>query len=210
MRSLDSPLIERQSCSILLVAHARQIVAGIDVSCPAKEELLECLGSTRTQRVNYAAKGNLHKKPFCSYDGYQLEVIWEYPCPIRNEVILREAHIRITTSDHLGYIAMRNSDAAWKVLYLCREEGVSRGLSDQFVDCCTVASTRPRFDGIGLCEARAAASYIGEAANTKRIAFANKKREATIFFQKKRACGSSTPSLRNCCNGSGPPMTISG
>jgi hypothetical protein len=75
---------------------------------------------------------------------------------------------------------MRNSDAAWKVLYFCGEEGVSRGLSDQFVDCCTVASTRPRFDNIGLRETRAAANYIGEAANTKGLAFAN-KREATIL-----------------------------
>src|ERR1700730_748575 len=174
-------LIERQRCSILLVANARQIIAGIDVSCPTEEELLNRFESARTQRINYAAKGNLHKKPLCSRDGYQLEVIWEYPCPIGNEVILRDAHVRITTSDHLGYIAMRNSDAAWKVLYLRGEEGVCRGLSDQYVDCSTVASTGPRFDDIGLRKTRAAASYIGEAVNTERIAFANKKREAAIL-----------------------------
>src|SRR5476649_1599031 len=83
-RSLVSPLIERQSRSILILAHTRQIIAGIDVSCPAEEELLECLGGTCTQRVNYSAKGDLHKKLFCSRDRYQLEVIWEYPCPIGN------------------------------------------------------------------------------------------------------------------------------
>src|SRR5882724_3014621 len=128
-RSSVGHSIERQSCSILLVAHARQIIAGINVSCPTEEELLKRFERTRTQRINDAAEGNLHKKPLCSRDAYQLEVIGEYPCPIGNEVILRDAYVRITTSDHFGYIAMRNSDAAWKLLYLCGEEGVSRGLS---------------------------------------------------------------------------------
>src|ERR1700730_8685474 len=110
-RSLVGRSIECQSCSILLVAHARKIIAGIDVSGSTEEELLKRSKCTRTQRINYAAKRNLHKEPLCSRDGYRLEVVWEYPRPIGNEVMLREAYVRITTSDHFGYIAMRNSDA---------------------------------------------------------------------------------------------------
>jgi hypothetical protein len=96
-------------------------------------------------------------------------------------MILRDAYIRIAASDHFGYIAMRNADAAWKLLYLCGEEGIGRGFSNQLVDGSTVAGTGPRFDGIGLREPRAAASNIGEVAYAERITFANKKREAAIL-----------------------------
>src|ERR1700681_4016597 len=50
-RSLAGRLIERQSCSILLVAHARQIIAGINASCPTEEELLKRFESTRAPCV---------------------------------------------------------------------------------------------------------------------------------------------------------------
>ena len=46
LRRLDSIVcqsIERQGCSILIVGHAREIISGIDVSCPAEEEFLERL-----------------------------------------------------------------------------------------------------------------------------------------------------------------------
>ena len=69
-RSLVGHSIERQSCSIFLVAHAHQIVPRINVSCPTEEEFLKRLECTRAQRINDAAEGNLHKKPLCSRDRY--------------------------------------------------------------------------------------------------------------------------------------------
>src|ERR1700716_2732250 len=114
--------IERQSCSILVVGHARQIISGVDVSCPTKEELLEGPESTGTQRINHATEGDLQKKPLRARNGYELEVVWEYPRPIGNEVILRERCVHIAASDHLGKVAVHNADATWKVRYLRRED----------------------------------------------------------------------------------------
>jgi hypothetical protein len=40
--------IEPKGRSKLIIIHTGKIVSGINVPCPAKEELLECLGSART------------------------------------------------------------------------------------------------------------------------------------------------------------------
>src|SRR5215813_8484209 len=39
--------IERQWRPIFLVTHAGEVISGVNVSCPAEEELLECSGSAR-------------------------------------------------------------------------------------------------------------------------------------------------------------------
>src|SRR5712692_8457616 len=87
--------IKRQSRSIFVVVHAREIVFGIDVPCTAKEEFFERLERTGTQRINDSAESDLYRKPLRSGDGDQLEVVWESPGPIGNEVILRESHVCI-------------------------------------------------------------------------------------------------------------------
>ena len=46
-----------------------------DLSCPAKEELLESVESTRTQRINDAAKRDFQKEPFRAWHGDKLKVI---------------------------------------------------------------------------------------------------------------------------------------
>src|SRR6267143_3320121 len=137
--------IERQSCSILVVGHARQIISGIDVSCPTKEELLEGPESTGTQRINHATERDLQKKPLRARNGYELEVVWEYPRPIGKEVILREGYICIPAGDHLGKIAMHDANATSKVRHLRGKKSVGRGLSDQLVDGSAVPGARSRF-----------------------------------------------------------------
>jgi hypothetical protein len=107
--------IEPQGCSILIVVHAREIVSRVNVSCAAKEELVECPEDTRTQRINNATKGDLDEKLLRVRNGYELEVPWEYPRPIGNEVVLRERCVHIAASDHLGKVAVHNADATWKV-----------------------------------------------------------------------------------------------
>ena len=67
-------------------------MARINVSRPAKEELLEGHERAWTQRINDAAERDLYKKPLGTRNGYQREMVWEYPRPIGNEVILGEGH----------------------------------------------------------------------------------------------------------------------
>src|SRR5262245_33073015 len=141
----DQQLIERQSRSIFIVAHAGEIISGVNVSCPTKKELLEGFGSARTQRINDATERDLYKKPFCARNRYKLEVVWKCPRPIRNEVILRQGHVRVAAGHHLGKIAMHDADAAGKVRHLRCEELVGRLLSDQIVDCSTVPGASSRF-----------------------------------------------------------------
>src|SRR4030095_17121913 len=88
--------------------------------------------------------------------GYELEMIRECPRPIGNEVVLREADVRIATGEHLGYISMSNTEAAGEVFNLFCEEGVGRRLSHQPLDRGAVAGARSRFDPIGRRAPRAA------------------------------------------------------
>jgi len=69
--------IELQSRPKLVVTHARQVISRIDLSCPAKEELLESLESARTQRIDDAAKSDLYEEPFHAWQRHKLKVIWE-------------------------------------------------------------------------------------------------------------------------------------
>jgi hypothetical protein len=76
---------------------------------------------------------------------HKLEVVREYPRPIRNEVILREGYVRIAAGDHLGKIAMHNADTAWKVRHLRSEESIGSGYSDQLADRNAVPGARTCF-----------------------------------------------------------------
>jgi hypothetical protein len=82
--------IESQRRCKFRVIHAREIIPGVHVSCSVKEELVEGLESARAQRMNNAAEGDLYEKLIRARNGYELEVPWEYPRPIGNEVVLRE------------------------------------------------------------------------------------------------------------------------
>ena len=92
----------------------------------------------RSQRIDDAAEGDLHKKPLGARNGYEREVVWEYPRPIGNEVILREGRVGVAARHHLGKIAMHDADATREVRRLRGEELVGRRLSDQIVDRGTV------------------------------------------------------------------------
>jgi hypothetical protein len=52
--------IEPQGRAKLFIIHAGKIVSRINITCQAKEEILECSGSARTLRINHATKGDLY------------------------------------------------------------------------------------------------------------------------------------------------------
>src|SRR5262245_11523942 len=173
--------IELQRSSKLGVVHAREIKPGIDVSCPAKEELLEGHERAGTQRIDDAAEGDLYKKPLGAGNGYEREVVWEYSCPIRNEMILREGHVGVAAGHHLGKIAVHNADATWEVRRLRGEELVGCRLSDQIVDCSPVPGASFRLPArVRQRDPPPAARDIDEAMNSEWIALANKQREAAV------------------------------
>src|SRR6516162_2373593 len=121
------------------------------------------------------------KKPFGVRNGHEREVVWEYPRPIGNQVILRERHVGVAARHHLGKIAMHNADATWKVRRLRGEERVGCGLSDQIVDGGAVAGASFRLARrLRQRDPPAAARDVNEGLNSAWIAFANKQREAAI------------------------------
>src|SRR5262249_61276563 len=126
-----------------------------------------------TQRINGAAEGDLYKKTLGARNGHEREVVWEYPRPIGNEVILREGHVGVAARHHLGKIAMHDADTTREVRRLCGEELVGCRLSDEIVEGGTVP-------GAGLRLARRprqrdpppAARDLHEAMNSGGIGFA--------------------------------------
>src|SRR5438093_10297443 len=132
--------IERQGCAVLVVAHAREIISRIHVSRSTEEELLEGFGSARTQRIENASECDLHREALCSRDRHQFEMVWEYPRPVRDEVILRKRRVRVAARHHLGKIAMHDTDATGKVRHVRGEQCVGCRLSHQLVDSGTVPS----------------------------------------------------------------------
>jgi len=137
-------------CSILFVGHSREIVAGINVSCPAKEKFIESLKSAWSKWINDPSKADPHGKALRSRDWNQLKMVRERSDPIRNQVLLGKPNIRVTTREGLGDIAMSYSEPTGKVFHLVRKDGISHRLSDQSLDCSDVASTRCRLDHISL------------------------------------------------------------
>ena len=88
-----SPSVERQRRAVLGVAHACEIVSGIDVPRPAEEELLEGLHRPGSQRMTDTAKGDSRTKWLRAGDGDEREVVREDPRPVGHEVIPRECGV---------------------------------------------------------------------------------------------------------------------
>src|SRR5262249_23915781 len=168
----EQPLIERQSRSILIVTHAREIKPGINFLCSTKEELVEGHESTGTQWISDAAEGDFYKKSLCAQNRHEVKMVWEYACPIGDKVILRERYVRVAASNHLGKIAMYNADATGKVRRLRGEQVVGCLLSHQIIDSCTVSGASFRFaNSLRQRDPRPAARDINELTNSKWVAF---------------------------------------
>src|SRR5258706_6185247 len=82
--------VECKSFSILVLGHADEVMSRVDVSCPAKEEFLECFKGSGPHRINDAAEGDLHRKALRPRYGDQLEMIRERPRPIGDQMVLSE------------------------------------------------------------------------------------------------------------------------
>src|SRR5262249_55986548 len=115
--------VEGHGCSILFVGHSREIVAGINVSCPAKEKFIESLKSAWSKWINDPSKADPHGKALRSRDWNQLKMVRE----------------RSDQREGLGDIAMSYSEPTGKVFHLVRKDGISHRLSDQSLDCSDVA-----------------------------------------------------------------------
>jgi hypothetical protein len=116
-----------------LIVHEREIIPRINLSRAAEKELVKRLERSRTQRVDGASQGDLRKKRLGACNGHGLEVVWEYPHPIRNEVMPSEGHIRITAGNHLGEIAMHDAEAPRETSNLGGKQGVGAGFPKQRV-----------------------------------------------------------------------------
>src|SRR5262249_14735987 len=88
--------VEGHGCSILFVGHSREIVARINVSCPAKEEFIESFKSARSKWINDPSKADPHGKALRSRDWNQLKMVRERSDPVGNQVILGKPNIRVT------------------------------------------------------------------------------------------------------------------
>ena len=71
---LSEKSIEVQSCSIFIVAHASEIVSGIHVLGPVEEKLFEGPEGTQAQRIDDAAKCDLHEIMLPTRNGHEIEV----------------------------------------------------------------------------------------------------------------------------------------
>src|SRR5215472_13837455 len=125
---------ERQGRTKLIVAHTRKIIARIHILGPTEEEFVECFQNTGTQWIINASQGYLRKERLRARNGNILEVIWEYPRPVRNEMIPCEGYARVTACDHLGKVAVHDAKATWKTRHFRREESVGRGLPKQILN----------------------------------------------------------------------------
>src|SRR5215469_8342218 len=113
--------VEPQGRPKLLVIHVRKIISAVHVPCPAEEEFVKGFHSSGTQRISDTTQGNLRKKRLRSRNGNKLELVGEYPRPVRNEMIPGEGYVRITACDHLRKIAMHDAKATRKAWYLRSE-----------------------------------------------------------------------------------------
>src|SRR5262249_61050300 len=128
-------------------------VTRIDVSWAAEQEFLESVEGSGTQRLRHATEGDLYRVPLRTRDGYELEQVRERARPIGDEVILRQADVRVTVGDHLGHIPMCDTEAARKGFDLGREERISGGFPDQRLDRRPITRPSPRFRRVGRGQA---------------------------------------------------------
>src|SRR5262245_27861696 len=129
----SSRSVERQRRAVLVVAHACEIVSGIDLPRSAEEELLEGLHRPGSQRMTDTAKGDSRTKWLRAGDGDEREVVREDPRPVGHEVIPREGDVSVSAGDHLRKIAMHDPEAAWETRHLRGEECVGPGCPEQRV-----------------------------------------------------------------------------
>src|SRR5262249_38663519 len=125
--------VEAQPRRELVVIHACEIVFGIDLSCPAKEEFLERLERAGAKRIKDPAEGNPRRKALRAGNRHQREVVREYSCAVGNEVMPSEGDVGIAAREHFGKIAMHDAEASGKTRHLRREERVSAGLAEEFL-----------------------------------------------------------------------------
>src|SRR5260370_542049 len=95
--------------------HGCKIVARISLSRAAEEELVKRLERARTQRIDGTSQGDLGKKRLGPCNGHRLEVVREYPRPVRNEVMPGKGHAGITAGNHLGEVARHDGRAGRRV-----------------------------------------------------------------------------------------------
>ncbi len=113
--------------------HGYEIISRINLSRAAEEELVKRLERARTQRIDGTSQGDLRKKRLGACNGHRLEVVREYPRPVRNEVMPCKGHVRITAGNHLGEIAMHDAEAPRKAPHLGGKQGVGTGFPQQCV-----------------------------------------------------------------------------
>lgn len=97
-------------------------------------------------------------------------------------MILREGYVRVTAGDHLGEIAMHNTEATWEARCLRGKESIGGGVSDQFANGIVVPGARSCFfDRIRQRDPRTRTHDIGQTMNPEWIAFPYKQREPPVL-----------------------------
>src|SRR5262249_31508733 len=182
MRILDGKLlIKCHESSILFVGHSCEVVTGINLSCPAKEEVLERLESAWPKRISDPRQADLQRKALRSRDRDQLKMIRECSHPVGDQVVLGKSNVRVTAREGFGDIAVGYSKAPRKLFDLVRKDGIARGFSDQGFDRGDIASARCRLNHISLGQACAGSCHIGETVDAERIALADNQRATAVL-----------------------------
>src|SRR5262245_37452171 len=110
--------IERQRCAVFVVVHACEVILRVYAPRPATKEFLACCHGAWSHGFYDTTESDLREVWLCPSNLNELELVREYPCPIRDEVAPREGNVRIAAGDHLGKIAMHDAQTTWEASYL--------------------------------------------------------------------------------------------
>src|SRR5689334_3016515 len=154
--------IECQSGSKFLFTHGRKIIAGIYVPCAAEEEFVECFRGDGAQWIVDASQCDPGKERLRARDDDELELIWKYPRPVRNEMIPCEGDISIIAGDHFGEIAMHDAEPT-REARLGRDESFGCRRSKQFL--CRSKALRADIARIRQRDPHTWAYHVSEAVN---------------------------------------------
>ena len=133
--------IERQRCPIFVVVHAREVILRIHAPCPAKKELIEGFHCLWSQRIDDTSESDLREVRLCSSNLNELELVREYPCPIRDEVTPGEGDVRAISryviaaelrDKLLVVVPIRGWDVRQTASLLRVREAVSTPAADRF------------------------------------------------------------------------------